>query len=145
MKTKSNSISRNVVLSLIFGLTAMGTAPTVGATVVVPVDIIDGRVDVIRNTVINGFDDLNNVFLWCQGAAAVRVDVINGLVDVNEGGSALNNDDITSCDMTDETGVGAGGFPSRRRVNIINGFVDADNNGVINKFDDAVNIQLYTD
>ncbi|MEQ1559573.1 MAG: hypothetical protein ABL933_11630 [Methyloglobulus sp.] len=147
MKTKSNPISRNVVLPLIFGLTAMGTAPIVGATVVTPVNIVDGGVDVNGNGLQQAVDDLNNVFLWCQGAAPVRVDIIDGFVDVNENGVITNNDSITNCDLTDETGIhGAVGFPRGDRVNIVGGLIDVDQDGIVPEFtDDLTNVQLYRD
>lgn len=141
MKNITTSISRNAVLSLIIGLSAVFVAPIAGAVSVDQVDLIDGRVDVNEDLIIDQRDDLPNVALWCNDSAPVRVDIFNGLIDVTEGGGVNGSDDLVNCDLTDE--VGGAGVPTTNQVDIINGFVDENENGVANLGDDATNIQLF--
>lgn len=142
MKTKSISITRNVVLPLMFGLVATMTVINAEAAVPDAVNIINGRVDVNQNGFIQINDDRNNVWLWCDDAAPYRVRIIDGEVDVTENNVIQANDDARNCDLTVEN---AFGVPSTREVDIIDGKVDVNGNGIVNAVDDLNNAQLFID
>jgi len=147
MKIKQISFTRNVALSLVFGLAAIAAAPTAGAAVTIDeVDILDGFVDVQENGAIGANDDQTDVVLWCDEAMPVRVDIIDGKFDINEDGLTNNSDDLLNCDLNDENTVaGVNGVPTRNQVDIVDGTVDVDEDGNLNEIlnDDAQNIQLY--
>ncbi|SJM95675.1 hypothetical protein CRENPOLYSF2_680003 [Crenothrix polyspora] len=125
-------------MPLIFGLAAIVAAPAVEAVTVIPVNIINGFIDVNGGGVSNA-DDLANVALWCDNAAPVRLDFINGGVDVTENGVVNVNDDLNNCDLTDENG----GIPNSNQVDFKNGAVDVNEDNIINAADDATDIQLF--
>jgi hypothetical protein len=141
MKNQYNSISRKLVLPLMFGMAVMA-ASAVEAAVPDAVNIRNGSVDVNQNGAIQNNDDRNNVWLWCNDAAPYRVRILNGAVDVTENNAIQANDDARNCDLTVED---AAGVPSTREVDILNGFVDVNGDNVVNGADDLNNVQLFID
>jgi hypothetical protein len=133
-------------MPLLFGLASVVTSPIAGAVTVDSVNIIQGFFDVDQNGIIDANDDLNNVALWFDEAAPVRVDIRDGEVDVNEGGTINTQDDLNNVDLNDENTVGGvGGVPTKNQVDIRDGSVDVDEDGVLNEVtnDALLNVQLF--
>jgi hypothetical protein len=65
-----------------------------------PVDVIDGKVDVDGNGTINDNDDLNNVLVLFNDAAAIIVNIVDGYVDVNQDGVTGRFDHLANVDPT---------------------------------------------
>jgi hypothetical protein len=110
------------------------------ATIVDQVDIIDGRVDVNEDGVFRGlgFDDATDVLLFFNNYAPIRVDIIDGLIDVTEYAGVTTSDDLSNVDLNDLEGL----TPTSHQVDIIDGFVDVNQDGGISTFDDATDIRL---
>jgi hypothetical protein len=129
----------SVAMPLIFGLATIAATPTVEAVGIEVVNILNGAVDVDQNGVINAADDLSDFALWCNDAAAVKLDIRDGFVDVTEGGTITTGDDLANCDFTDENE----GVPISNQGDVINGCVDIDESGSCTDADDATQIQLF--
>ena len=129
----------------IFGLATVLAGPIAQAATVDVVNIINGRVDVDQNGVINSLDNRSSVWLWCNDAAPVRVRIIAGGVDVTESGSVTVSDDLINCDLNDENPIGGISTPTNNQVDIINGLVDVDESGAVTIADDATDVQLFID
>jgi len=72
-----------------------------------------------------------------NGAGTDQVDVIDGLVDVNESGTITTADDLSDVNLA----LAAGGTD---QVDIIDGLVDVNEDGVITIADDLSNVNLGT-
>ena len=132
-------------MPLIFGLATILVTPMAQAATIDLVHIRDGFVDVNRDDFISNDDDLNNVWLWCNDAAPVRVRIIDGRVDVTENGIVNTNDDLINCDLNDEDPIGGEDVPTTDQVDFINGLVDVNEDGVVNGSDDVFFVKLFID
>lgn len=138
---RSRSIQKLTVLLLIVLplLASVGATPANASLGANRADIIDGRVDVNEDGVVNDSDDAPVVQLAFNDAALIRVGIINGSVDVNESGVADLDDDLLNADLTAES------VDKPRRsdqVDVINALIDVNEDGATNGSDDLANIIL---
>lgn len=132
-------------MPLIFGLATTIVTPMAQAATIDTVNILDGEVDVNQDGFIFANDDLNNVWLWCNDAAPVRVKIIDGQVDVTENAVINGNDDLFNCDLNDEDPIGGEDVPTTDEVTIRNGLVDVNEDNVVNGSDDLFFVKLFVD
>ncbi len=120
---------------------AVGAPPAaLGSAQKAKVNIIDGRVDVNRDGVVDTADNLDSVLLFFDDAAPIRADIISGYLDL-DGNGLINepSDSLANADLTWKFGVLAP--PISKEVDIINGQVDVDGGGISNS-DDLQNVWL---
>jgi hypothetical protein len=101
-------------------------------------DIIDGKVDVNENGVIESSDDRDDVLMLFDADAPIRVDVIDGLVDVTESGVISSSDDLPNTALTKNLED----HRYAEDVAIIDGMIDVDESGSITSTDDVADVLL---
>jgi hypothetical protein len=79
--------------------------------------------------------------LLFDDTAPIRVDIIDGRVDVNEDGLVNNADDLTDVDLNRKSYIAIGNR-FNDQVDIKNGLIDVNEDGIVNGADDVRNVTL---